>query len=56
MHEVIFADPAVPRCFIDPEQINKAAIRAYEKAGFTFVRDVADDGEGKTVHLMEMTR
>lgn len=54
--EIIFADAAITTCFIDPEQHNHAAIRAYEKAGFTFVRDVADDGDGHTVHLMARQR
>jgi RimJ/RimL family protein N-acetyltransferase len=56
VHEVIFADTGVTTCFIDPEGTNATAIRAYEKAGFRFVRDVMDDGEGATVHLMEMPR
>ncbi|HEV8551592.1 MAG TPA: GNAT family N-acetyltransferase [Polyangiaceae bacterium] len=54
--EVIFGAPDIERCFIDPEQGNHPAIRAYEKAGFAFVRDIADDGEGGTVHLMERSR
>jgi len=54
--EVIFRQPDIERCFIDPERPNHAAIRAYEKAGFVFVRDIADDGEGHTVHLMELAR
>ena len=56
VREVIFANPDVSSCFIDPTQENHVAIRAYEKAGFRFVRDVDDDGEGHSVHLMELTR
>lgn len=56
VREVIFADPTVTRCFIDPDARNAIAIRAYEKAGFRFVRRIEDDGEGHPVHLMEMTR
>jgi len=50
--EIIFADPTIKTCFIDPDARNKIAIRAYEKAGFSFVRDIEDDGEGDPVHLM----
>ena len=56
VHEMIFADSTVTSCFIDPEQVNQAAIRAYERAGFRFVRDIADDGKGKSIYLMEMKR
>jgi RimJ/RimL family protein N-acetyltransferase len=48
---VIFAD-GVTTCFIDPDARNKIAIRAYEKAGFRFVRHIENDGEGDPVHLM----
>jgi RimJ/RimL family protein N-acetyltransferase len=56
VHEIVFADPTVTTCFIDPDARNRGAIRAYEKAGFRFVRDVADDGGGDRVHLMAMDR
>ena len=49
--EIIFAN-GVETCFIDPDARNKIAIRAYEKAGFRFVRRIEDDGEGAPVHLM----
>lgn len=49
--EIIFAS-GVETCFIDPDARNKIAIRAYEKAGFRFVRHIDDDGEGDPVHLM----
>lgn len=53
---VVFADARVTSCVIDPETDNAIAIRAYEKAGFSFVRAVADDGEGHSVYLLELTR
>jgi aminoglycoside 6'-N-acetyltransferase len=56
IRDVIFADPSITTCFIDPHPSNRIAIRAYEKAGFRSVRDVADDGHGEPVHLMEMKR
>jgi len=56
LDRVIFADPAVPACVIDPEPGNAIAIRAYEKAGFGFVRALPDDGEGNGVYLMSVGR
>jgi len=56
VEDVVFADARVSRCYIDPDARNAIAIRAYEKAGFRFVRDVADDGEGNSVRLMEKER
>jgi aminoglycoside 6'-N-acetyltransferase len=57
LDEVVFTDPRFVTCLIDPEQANTAAIRAYEKAGFTFVRTVIDHEDAKTrLHLMELRR
>ncbi len=43
-------------CVVDPEPDNAIAIRAYEKAGFRFLRAVPDDSEGHAAHLMEIDR
>lgn len=51
----VFSDPRTKSCVIDPEADNAIAIRAYEKAGFRFVR-TADDGEGTHVYLLEKAR
>ena len=40
MEDIVFADPSIDTCIIDPEITNTAAIRAYEKAGFVAVRTV----------------
>jgi aminoglycoside 6'-N-acetyltransferase len=58
LDEIVFvADPRFQTCVIDPERANAAAIRAYGKAGFTFVRTVIDPEDGKTpLHLMELRR
>ena len=56
LDEIVFADPRATCCIIDPEPDNHVAIRAYEKAGFRFLREVADDGEGSPVHLLELRR
>jgi RimJ/RimL family protein N-acetyltransferase len=54
--EIVFADPRITGCVIDPEVDNTIAIRAYEKVGFRFVRALADDGEGHAVYLMDLAR
>lgn len=54
--QFIFAQPEARSIVIDPLVDNFIAIRAYEKAGFRFVRAVAEDGEGAAVYLLELTR
>ena len=40
VEDVVFADASIAQCVIDPEIRNRAAIRAYEKAGFSPRRTV----------------
>lgn len=54
--DVVFADPRVVTCIIDPEPENAIAIRCYEKAGFRFLRTVPDDCEGHAAYLMTLHR
>ncbi|MFO0658914.1 MAG: GNAT family N-acetyltransferase [Polyangiaceae bacterium] len=56
MQQVIFADPRVTTCVIDPVPDNSIAIRCYEKAGFRFLRALADDCEGNALYLMVLQR
>jgi dihydrofolate reductase/RimJ/RimL family protein N-acetyltransferase len=56
LREIVFRDPRFAVCIIDPEVENRSAIRAYEKAGFRWVRTMPDDGEGKPIYLMELRR
>jgi len=46
--ERLFADPAVTRVQVDPAPDNLRAIRCYEKAGFTRVREV-DTPDGRAL-------
>ena len=55
LREIVFEDPTLTTCIIDPEVENAIAIRVYEKAGFRFVREVNDD-RGAAVHRMELGR
>lgn len=42
------------KCVLGPEPENKAAIRAYEKAGFRHLRTGLNKDEGKLEYLMEL--
>lgn len=57
LREVVFADPRhFPACAIDPHEPNAIAIRAYEKAGFRYVRTEDVPGEPHPIHLMRIER
>jgi RimJ/RimL family protein N-acetyltransferase/predicted N-acetyltransferase YhbS len=56
LERVIFADPRITACIIDPHTENFIAIRAYEKAGFRYLRSVFEDGDGASVDLLEIRR
>jgi RimJ/RimL family protein N-acetyltransferase len=56
LERIVFADPRIHAVVIDPMTDNFIAIRAYEKAGFRFLRALPEDGEGYSVYLMELRR
>lgn len=56
LQRIVFVDPRLTSCVIDPVPDNAIAIRMYEKAGFRFVRALPEDGEGGAVYLMELSR
>lgn len=56
LEQIVFARPRPTCSIIDPHTDNAAAIRAYEKAGYRFLRVAPDDGDGKAVYLMELRR
>jgi len=56
LDQVVFADPTVTTCVVDPEVANTASIRAFEKAGFVRVREVSVPGEPGPALLMRATR
>jgi aminoglycoside 6'-N-acetyltransferase len=43
-------------CIIDPEPANRIAIRAYEKAGFRYVKTVKVPAEPQPAYLMRISR
>ncbi|MEK7571879.1 MAG: GNAT family N-acetyltransferase [Patescibacteria group bacterium] len=56
LQEIIFVDPGIKKCFIDPEPNNKRAIRAYEKAGFRYVKTVQMPDEPDPSYFMEINK
>lgn len=53
---IVFADPRIGVCVTGPRPENAVAIRAYEKAGFRFLRALPEDGKGNGLYLMELRR
>jgi len=56
LNDIVFADPAVKTCIIDPAVSNRVAIRAYEKAGFRFLQTVTNAGDAEPHRLMKIGR
>ena len=56
LRDVVFARYDVAACVIGPSAKNESAIRAYEKAGFRFLKDAAVAGEPDPEHLMGIRR
>ena len=56
LSEIVFADPSIQRCVIDPEPDNRRAIRAYENAGFQHVRSYRSEVNDVDVYLMVRER
>lgn len=54
--EIVFAKAGIDACMLGPAPTNKAAIRVYEKVGFSYVKTVSHpDGSGDE-YLMRMER
>jgi aminoglycoside 6'-N-acetyltransferase len=56
LRDHVFGDPGVNRCIIDPDPDNRIAVRAYEKAGFTFLRALEPPEHIERVNLMMLER
>lgn len=57
LRDVAFPRYGVDRCVIGPSRSNVAAIRAYEKAGFRFLKIYLEPDSREPEHyLMELTR
>ena len=54
--EIVFRDETIGECFIDPIARNRAAIRAFEKAGFRHIATVRGADPSESTYLMRITR
>ena len=54
LREIVFGTTDAVSCIIAPEPKNKAAIRAYEKAGFKYLKTIQVPGEPEPEHLMRI--
>jgi RimJ/RimL family protein N-acetyltransferase len=55
LREIVFGRHAAPVCLLDPDPDNTAAIRAYEKTGFRYVKTVQIPGERVASYVMRIT-
>ncbi len=53
---MVFHEYKVDSCIIGPAQSNHAAIRAYEKAGFKYLKTVSLPDEPEPEYLMRLCR
>jgi RimJ/RimL family protein N-acetyltransferase len=56
LRQIVFADKTVPGCLIDPDPTNTAAIRAYEKVGFRYLRTIGPPEHSDLAYLMTIDR
>jgi RimJ/RimL family protein N-acetyltransferase len=52
----VFVRHEMVSCVVDPDPTNAAAIRAYEKAGFCYLKTVQCPGEAEPHYLMRLAR
>jgi RimJ/RimL family protein N-acetyltransferase len=56
LDEIVFARPETTACIADPDLKNTASLRAFEKAGFSAVRELVDPEDGQVHALMRRER
>ena len=56
LRAIVFSDPALLRCFIDPHPDNSVAVRAYTRAGFRPLRRVDPPPPAEPCLLMSIER
>jgi RimJ/RimL family protein N-acetyltransferase len=54
--EVVFARPQTTSCIADPDERNRASVRAFEKAGFHVERTFVDPTDGQNHALVRRDR
>ncbi len=56
LNDIVFAERTIESCIIDPAVSNRSAIRAYEKAGFRFLKEITNAGAAEPQYLMRIGR
>lgn len=56
LKEIVFADPSMTTCVIDPEPENRIAIRAYEKTGFHYTHTAWNPEDKVRAYMMLIRR
>ncbi len=56
LRAIVFGAGGATSCIIDPSETNRIAIRAYEKAGFRYLKTVPSPNEETPEYLMRVAR
>ena len=56
LSDIMFRKPGITSCIIDPEPVNKIAIRAYEKAGFRYSHTAWNAKDRVKAYIMTINR
>ena len=56
LKEIVFQEPEITSCSVDPEPANKIAIRAYQKAGFRYSHRTWNAGDNVAAYIMTINR
>jgi aminoglycoside 6'-N-acetyltransferase len=56
VNDVVFSAPTTHACIADPDAENVASLRAFERVGFTRVRDFVDPTDGRVHTLVRVDR
>jgi RimJ/RimL family protein N-acetyltransferase len=56
LRDIVFAPEDIASCIIGPSEKNAIAIRAYEKAGFRFLKTIPSENEPTPEYLMRIDR
>jgi RimJ/RimL family protein N-acetyltransferase len=56
LKEIVFSEPRITSCIVDPDPENKIAIRAYEKAGFSYSHRAWNAKDNVPAYIMAINR
>jgi RimJ/RimL family protein N-acetyltransferase len=56
LREIVFPEPGITSCIIDPEPTNRIAIKAYEKAGFDYSHTAWNAEDNVPAYIMVINR